>query len=270
MASVRKKALEDFAKDVEMGMPFAEDYIKKTGDVYQDALKARNLSEEALAQKVLDNTGIAIPDKTAPLSKKEDFLNRILQQNYPELEPNVRFEDMNDAVGKYNKGQISLNKILAPTRDIQKLTSDVLHEGGHSYDDIKKIVPEISQDDFNKELRKLKASGFDLKNADPAQVYELIAGKHHAQIPNLREGTFGLGALKSYLKSGTFKAIPYVGTALAGAAALSSPDVSAAAADLAIPGGLESLSPSKEDAAIENPQANPAARKAALEKLMGK
>jgi hypothetical protein len=66
------------------------------------------------------------------------------------------------------------------------------------------------------------------------------------------------------------KAIPYVGTALAGAAALSSPDASAAAADLAIPGGLESLGPSEEDAAIENPQANPELRKAALQKLMGK
>jgi hypothetical protein len=85
------------------------------------------------------------------------------------------------------------------------MTADVLHEGAHAYDKIKKIVPEISQDDFNKELRKLKASGFDLKNADPAHIYELIAAKHHAQIPDLREGTFGLGALKSYLKSGTFK-----------------------------------------------------------------
>jgi hypothetical protein len=270
MASVRKKALEDFAKNVEQGNPLAEDYIKKSGNVYSDALKARNLAEEALAQKVLDNTGIPIPDQKASISKKQDFLNQILKQQYPELEPNVSFKDLDGSVGQYQDGKIILNKNLARDRDIQKLTSDVFHEGAHNYDEFKKIVPSVSQDDFNKELRKLKASGFDLKNADPAQVYELIAGKHHAQIPSLREGTFGLGALKSYLKSGTFKALPIIGTAAAGAAALSSPDVSAAAMDMAVPGGVESLSPSAEDMAIENPQRNPEARKAALESILKK
>jgi hypothetical protein len=270
MQSVRKKALESFAKDVERGIPLAEDYVKKSGDIYSDALRARNLAEEALAQKVLENTGIPIPDTKSSLSRKEDFLNQILKERYPEFEPNVSFKDMNGTVGQYQGGKIALNKELAKDRDIQRLTSDVLHEGAHKYDDIKKIVPEISQDDFNKELRKLKASGFDLKNADPAQVYELIASKHHAQIPKLREGTFGLGALKSYLKSGTFKALPIIGTAAAGAAALSSPDASAAAADLAIPGGLESLGPSAEDMAIENPQASPELRRKALESLLKK
>jgi hypothetical protein len=66
------------------------------------------------------------------------------------------------------------------------------------------------------------------------------------------------------------KAVPIIGTAAAGVAALSSPDASAAAADLVIPGGLESLSPSAEDATIENPQKNPELRKAALQKLLGK
>jgi hypothetical protein len=205
MASPRKKALEDFAKDVERGIPLAEDYVGKSSNVMQDALRARNLAEESLAQKVLDNTGIPIPDQKTSLSKKQDFLSQILKERYPELEPNIQFDDLAKDIGQYKEGKISLNKELAKGRDIQKLTSDVLHEGAHQYDDVKKIIPSISQDDFNKELRKLKASGFDLKNADPAQVYEMIAGKHHAQVPKLREGTFGLGALKSYLKSGTFK-----------------------------------------------------------------
>jgi hypothetical protein len=218
----------------------------------------------------LDNTGIPIPDQKTSLSKKQDFLSQILKERYPELEPNIQFDDLAKDIGQYKEGKISLNKELAKGRDIQKLTSDVLHEGAHQYDDVKKIIPSISQDDFNKELRKLKASGFDLKNADPAQVYEMIAGKHHAQVPKLREGTFGLGALKSYLKSGTFKALPIIGTAAAGAAALSSPDASAAAADLAIPGGLESLGPSEEDAAIENPQKNSELRRKALESLLRK
>jgi len=270
MPSVRKKALEDFARDVERGVPLAEDYVGKSGDVLKDALRARNLSEEALAQKVLDNTGIPIPDKTAPISKKEDFLNRILQERYPEIKKPIKLESMSDAAGLYKDGRIILNKDTLNIKSPEKMTADVLHEGAHAYDDIKKIVPEISQDDFNKELRKLKASGFDLKNADPAQVYELIAQRHHAQIPKLREGTFGLGALKSYLKSGTFKALPIIGTAAAGAAALASPDVSAAALDMAIPGGLESLGPSVEDAIIENPQATPELRRKALEGLLKK
>jgi len=206
MPNIRKKALEDFTKDVERGIPFSEDYIGKSGDVYSDALRARNLAEEALAQKVLNDTGISIPNKNATLLKKEDFLNRILEERYPELKKTVNFEPMSD-VGQYKDKKIILNEDLAKNRSPQKLVSDVLHEGAHAYDDFKKIIPEISQDDFNKELRKLKASGFDLKNADPTQVYEAIAQKHHAQIPNLREGTFGLGALKSYLKSGEFKGV---------------------------------------------------------------
>lgn len=209
MANVRKLALEKFAKDVEQGIPLAEDYINKTTDPLINALKARDLSEETLAQKVLDNTGIPIPDNKSSISKKEDFLNQILKEKYPEFDPNLSIKDLNDNLGEYDltTKNITLNKNLAKDRDIIQLTSDALHEGAHKYDDIKKIAPNISQDDFMKEMRKLKSSRFDLKNADPAQVYELIANKHHANIPNLRQGTFGLGALKSFLKSGTFKGI---------------------------------------------------------------
>lgn len=270
MPSPRRKALEEYAKNVELGMPQAEDYIGKSGDVLNDALRARNLSEEALAQKVLDNTGIPIPDTNAPISRKEDFLNRILQERYPEIKKPLELKAMPGSAGEYFGGKISLNKDSIKDKDLIKLTSDVLHEGGHGYDDIKKLVTPDMTNDFNKELRRLRAEGYDLKNMDPSEVYEAMAGKHHVKIPKLREGTYGLGALKSLAKTGTFKALPYVGTALAGAAALSSPDASAAAMDMAIPGGLESLGPSEEDTAIENPQRNPSARRAALESLLKK
>lgn len=270
MASPRRKALEEYAKNVELGMPQAEDYVSKSGDVLKDALRARNLAEESLAQKVLDNTGIPIPDKTSPIGKKEDFLNRILQERYPEIKNPIELKDMKDNAGEYFNGKVSLNKNILGNRNVVKLTSDVLHEGGHGYDDVKKLVTPDMTDDFNKELRRLKAEGYDLKNMDPSEVYEAMAGKHHAQIPKLREGTYGLGALKNYLKSGTFKALPIIGTAATAAAALSSPDASAAAMDMAIPGGLQSLGPSEEDTSIENPQANPELRKAALQKLMGR
>jgi hypothetical protein len=243
MASVRKKALEEYAKSVEGGNPLAEDFVGKSENPLRDALRARNLAEESLAQKVLDNTGIPIPDKTSSWSRKEDFLNQILKERYPELKPNVSFKEMDGNVGEYVGGKIFLNKNLANTRDIQKLTSDVLHEGAHGYDEAKDILPRITQDDFNREMRKLKASGFDLKNADPAQVYEMIAKKHHAQIPDLREGTFGLGALKSYLKSGTFKGMAPV---LAKGAAVGA-------------GGLASLAAEASDAEEEGSSAEQAA-----------
>jgi len=207
MASPRRKALEEYAKNVELGMPQAEDYVNKSGDVLKDALRARNLAEESLAQKVLDNTGIPIPDKTSPIGKKEDFLNRILQERYPEIKNPIELKDMKGNAGEYFGGKVSLNKNILGDRDVVKLTSDVLHEGGHGYDDVKKLVTPNMTDDFNKELRRLKAEGYDLKNMDPSEVYEAMAGKHHAQIPKLREGTYGLGALKNYLKSGTFKGV---------------------------------------------------------------
>lgn len=243
MPSPRRKALEEYAKNVELGMPQAEEYINKSGDVLRDALRARNLSEEALAQKVLDNTGIPIPDITSSIGKKEDFLNRILQENYPEIKSPIELKDMQDNAGEYFGGKISLNRNLMNNRDIVKLTSDVLHEGGHNYDDIKKIAS-FDGDDFNKELRRLRAEGIDLKNTDPAEVYELMAGKHHAKIPKLREGTYGLGALKSYLKSGTFKGMAPV---LAKGAAVGA-------------GGLASLAAE----AADTPEAGGSAEQAAL------
>jgi hypothetical protein len=266
--SPRKKALEDFAKGVERGVPLSEDYIGKSKSVLNDALRARDLSEEALAQKVLDNTGIPIPDKRANLSKKEDFLNRILKERYPELDSPVEFADLRGRLGEFGDNKILLNKNLARDRDVVKQTADLLHEGGHAFDAAKNIAPE-KLDDFNRELRKLQASGFDLKNADPSQVYELISKKHHAQIPGLREGSFSLGALKNYLKTGTFKALPFVGPALGAASALSSGDLSAA---IPILNEAESLGPEKGSAeyTIENPRASAEARRAALESMLKK
>jgi hypothetical protein len=95
-----------------------------------------------------------------------------------------------------------------------------------------------------------------------------MAKGHHAEIPKLREGSFGLGALKSMIKSGTFKALPIIGGAATAATALNTPDASAAIGDAFVPGGLESLGPSQDDEVIENPQANPELRKKALQGML--
>jgi hypothetical protein len=182
----------------------AEEFISKDSDIENNALLARNLHEDTLANQVLKNTGIPIPDKSATPARKEDFLNRIVSERYPEFKnPNVRVDDIIDAAGDYNKGKIRLD--YGQLDDMTKATGKVLHEAGHRYDD--EIVNFSGKNLDLKTLRDLKKSGFDLKNADPSQVYEMYAKGHHAEIPGLREGSYGLGALKNYLKKGSFRAV---------------------------------------------------------------
>jgi hypothetical protein len=220
MTTLRKQALENFAKDVEMGLPFAGDYIDKTSDVESNALRARNLAEDSLAQQVLKNTGVSIPDDKASLRDKEAFLSKMLEQSHPEVKAGVRVLPQEKILelspdnpsGWYTskagilekKPQIIINENQfknGPTRAVATL----FHEGGHGYDDFKKL-PNTKELDLAT-LRKLKESGVDINNMDPAQLYELYGAEHHAKIPKLREGTFGMGALKSYLKSGDFRGV---------------------------------------------------------------
>jgi hypothetical protein len=212
----RKKALEEYVKMVEEGRPFSEDFIGKTRDVEDDALRARNLSEEALASQVLKNTGIPIPGKEAPRLKQEDFYNRIIKEQYPELEPNVVLEPSNYA-GGYEKGKIDLNSDMAKVWTPERNVGTILHEAGHQYDD--QIAGKVGKNLDMATLRKLQSKGMNLKDLDPTTVYELYAQAHHAPIPQRGGSTFGLGGLKSFLKSGKFKGIapPLIGAALTAA-----------------------------------------------------
>jgi hypothetical protein len=200
----RKSAIQEYLKMVEEGRPFSEDIIGKTRDIEDDALRARNLSGEALANQVLKDTGIPIPGKEASRLKQEDFLNRIVKERYPELEPNVVLEPSSSA-GGYAKGKIDINSDLAKIWTPERKVGTLLHEAGHQYDD--EILNKAGKNLDLGTLRKLKDSGVDLKSMDPTEVYELYAKNHHANIPGLREGTFELGALKNYLKKGTFRGI---------------------------------------------------------------
>lgn len=218
----RKKALEAFSKELAQGLPFAEDFLTLPDkDIENNSLLARNLSEDALAHQVMKNTGVPIPGRGASAGKKEDFLNRIVQERYPE------FKDPNLSIGNedsYHKGKI----LVRDQDDITSMLGKSLHEAGHKYDREVLNAPRGQELDL-KTLRNAQKTGLDLKNMDPAQVYEMYAKGHHAEIPNLREGTYGLGALKSMMKSGTFKqvagALPVVGGL---AAATMSGDASAA------------------------------------------
>jgi hypothetical protein len=213
----RKQALEAFAKQLKEGLPFAEGLIDADNDVENNALLARNLSEQTLAHEVMKNTGVPVPGKGSSTSQKEDFLNRIMKERYPELEPNIQVKNIDGAAGTYGNGVIEMDKILMDHLPLHKNLATTLHEAGHQYDD--QILGFRGKELDLKTLRDLKKQGFDLKNADPAQVYELYSKGHHAQIPDLREGSFGLGALKSYLKSGNFKSLagPVAGLGLGAA-----------------------------------------------------
>lgn len=280
---IKKEALEKYSKKLASGDYSSGNLILPEGPLGKQAFTARDIAEQALAHEFLKNTGLPIPDKFQTIGKAEDFLNRSLQQVYPEFNPNLKLVSDKDvsylskSLGAYDpsSSSILINREKFSPKDVRDLLATAFHEGAHKYDD--KVLNYI----MPKELRKERGQ-LDFKKAyeiakeldrpiDPTEMYEVAAKGHHARIPKLRDAdSFGLGALKSYLKSGAFKAIPIIGTAATGAAALSSPDASAGISDMLVPGGVESLGPSEEDAIIENPQANPQLRKAALQRLMGR
>lgn len=229
----RRKSLEQYSQYIKDGMPQMDEFIDNKLPAETKALKARNLAEETLAHEVLKNTGLSVPDKSSSSLKKEDFLNRIIQERYPELKSNLSLMDLSsdNANGLYlpKTKSIQLDKKMVDKSDITKSLSVGLHEAAHQYDD--QILNFDGTEDVNRaNLRKLGKSSTAIKNIDPVDMYEVLGKGHHARIPNLRDAdSFGLGALKSMMKSGTFKqaagAIPLVGGV---AAAAMSGDASAA------------------------------------------
>lgn len=235
----RRKTLEAYAKQLSEGNPLAEEFVPAGSETpnkwnlerlaSKRALKARNLSEDALANEVLKNTGLKIPSDTAPRLKKEDFLHRLIKERYPELTPDISMGLMQDHTTPDGIYSPTENHIFLKNQpSILKNTSTALHEAGHQYDD--NILKFDGTDDVQFKNLKTNAPASRLvTDIDPAQAYEMIAKGHHAEIPKLREGSYGMGALKSMMKSGTFKqmvgAVPVVGGA---AAALMSGDASAA------------------------------------------
>lgn len=254
----RRKALEHLALQLKhKDSANTAKFIPTELPLGRQALEARNLTEETLAQQVLKNTGVPIPGKNASSGKREDFLNRILNEAYPEFDgnPNLRLtSDGVDGIGGYynpNFGSIGINDTLHKD-DPVKAVATALHEAGHKYDDqVLGFTPEKrileagkSQLDFKKMYDTAKNIDVDI---DPTELYETAAKGHHARIPGLRDAdSFGLGALKSYLKSGTFKSVAPV----------------LAKAGLATAGGLASLASEAADA----PEAGNVVEQDALER----
>lgn len=235
----RRKALEAFSKQLMSGDERSGSFIDpELPALGNKALASRNLAEDALANEVLKNTGVPIPDKGASRLKQEDFMNRLMKERFPELEPDVRVADLSkhEALGLYlpDKNIIGVDKKL--TSDPIKSVSTLLHEGGHAYDN--KVLGYDMPDELLKSKSQMDIKGMykqamnSADELDPTQLLETAAKGHHARIPNLRDAdSFGLGALKSMLKSGTFRGIAPV----------------VAKAGLATAGGLASLASEASD-----------------------
>ena len=222
---LRRSVLEKYAKDVKEGLIESSDYISPTDNYLNKALRARNLAEDSLANEVLKQTGVSIPDKGASKSKIENFFSDMLKERYPELEnKGIEIRKLADDLGNYdpNTGIIQLNEDMVRKSPIRS-TATLLHEGGHKFDS--EILKKDAGDGVdNKTLQLLKKKGDLNVNIDPTELYEKLSQGHHLSIPDKREGSFGLGALKSMLKSGTFKGIAPVAakTALAAGGGLAS------------------------------------------------
>ena len=262
----RKKILELYSQNVSKGDPFSEEFIKRSDNIYNDALDARNLAEESLAHQILKNTGVKIPDARDSISKKEDFIQRVMGEFYPETNHNLKIVKPDGLTrGTYLDNNIE----LADNKNIRELLSDAAHEYSHGYDD--KVLGYYSKKlDPYKTFRELKAKGINPNELDPTHLYEMIADKHHAKIAaGIRDGSFGLGALKSMMKNGTFKAIPIIGPAIGAGLATMAGEANAATSGLPILGEAESAGPVKgtPEYDIENPNLSYEARKQALERL---
>lgn len=234
-------------------VPFnIEDFIDPKKNILEKAYESRNLYEEALANQILKNTGVPIPDMKAPKSKKEQFVGDILREFYPELSftPEVRdnltYEDLDKEGRKVMRKAHGLyfphNKkvIVNNTDDLLELLATTVHEGAHGYDSQSENYSskELNKKALLDELKKLN-EGSRKKPINAEEAYDLLAKGHHLRLPSKRDAnTFGAGALKSFLKSGKFKSL-IPGAGAAGAALAGSADE--ALADALIPGGLEAV-----------------------------
>lgn len=282
--SERIKLLRDYAKQVESGNTDTTEFMDPS-DKKGFMTQSRNLSEDALAEQVSRNTNIPVPDKRASKNKIVDFLNQHAEQRYPEVKGEIVLGDeLLDSSGRKAEalfhprtGKIELAEDIAK-KDPIKALSGIFHEKAHGFDQVNKL-PSIDKMDYEALDAALKIN----PDLTPDQKYEILAGKHHGKIKGLREGTFGLGALKSYLKSGNFKSILPGAVSLGAGAALAG-SASDALADTIVPGGVESagegsdvtgLSPEQQqsvDASRELTGGAPLnqARLRALQKMLGR
>lgn len=230
-AKKQRQLLDKYIKEVRGGIPFADPFIEKSSDIFDNALLARNLTEDALAREVLKNTGVPIPGKGASRLEIEDFLNQIAKEQYPDLEPNIEVGGDSDYYQNKKIKVSDYNTKISP----EKAVGTTLHEMGHQLDAEK--FKDAGKELKLKSLRDAKQSGIDLKNKDSLQVYDEIVGKdHHLNLPE-RPKSYGFSNLLNAIKGKPLRALAPVALGIASGGA-------SAAAELA---GTEEVGESAEE-----------------------
>lgn len=253
-----------------------DDLVRKSIELGYDPT---SLIEQTLGSVIVDKAGLNLQKPTV------DLLNEVYESNpVPGYRYVVDPSNVKSATGKEVAKDLLGNEGVARGWRYQ----------GESRGKPDFIAVEDAKDELSK-MRALVTGGHELKHSEDRMIrpnfksagdvgelgHHYGPGTFEAQdlIKQVRDLPEDEKVVKEILKRSkgldkpsfrVLRGLPIIGTAATAAAALSSPDASAAVADLAIPGGLESLGPSEEDAAIENPQANPELRKAALQKIIGR
>lgn len=207
----RKDQIKEFLKRAKAeGDLSGKGIITPSNDIRNSLFKGRDLAEEALAYEVLKNTGVPIPGKGASRSQIENFLQDIAKERYPELgDLDLDLvKGLSADKGAYALYNTGTDKMLMDRDRVAKspikAVADLLHDNAHRYDN------KILKDNSGREIddAAFRAARGEIKSApNLVEAYDAVAkkAKHHVEIPSLREGSFSLGALKSFLKSGTFK-----------------------------------------------------------------
>lgn len=217
--------------------------------------------------------GFEVSKQVVPLSEN---LN---EYNYQVRNKGELIGEFNFSPSEYNEQKLIVGSPYVNENFQQRGIATEMYKMAEK-DSGKKIIPDNVLRDEGLALHESRGLGKKFGMSDYSQ--DVIDGLKTKAIKlnNPAPDNFARKGYKELVESmrdrglSKFKAIPFVGpvigAGLTAAAALSTPDASAAVGDAIVPGGLESLGPSEEDAAIENPQANPQLRRQALQQLIKK
>lgn len=251
-----------------------EDLVRKSLELGQDPT---SLIDRALGSVIVDKNSLNLSKPTV------DLLNEVYESNpVPGYRYVVDPSNVKSATGKEIARYLSGNEGIASGWRYK----------GESRGKPDFVAIEDAKDEAGK-IRALVAGGHELKHTEDRMIrphfkssgttgelrHHYGSGTFEAEdlIKKVRDLPDDEKIIKEIVKRSkgldkpsfrVLKSVPLVGPAIgAGIAALSG-EANAASA-LPILGEADSLGPSVEDAAIENPQANPELRKAALQKLLG-
>lgn len=267
----RYRELIDLLKVSDEEIPDLTGLVSDKGTPLDISRRVRDLSENALGDLYLKNTGVSVPNlKNASRSEIESFLNKLKEEAYPDLgDTGIELRDALE--GEYGHYDPNSNRVvLARDHKPERLTGTTFHELGHATDgEFASVEDDVFDTTKKSKLRdKGVKSGSQLSRMNPYEVNEIIQSGHHASVPN-RTGAYGMSNLKNLIKGRGLKSIPVVGPALGTATAFMTGD---ATAGVPILGEADSLGPEKGsiDDMIENPPRGmtPEQRRKALESLL--